>query len=238
MSRKLTIALLIVSLVFVAIGIAMVANGAEGGWPALLFFLMCAGVFITQLRPELLVSVKPEPPAMLAQRFPGPVDLTVSQRKMVMVLVGALIFAGVSLWYLFNEQPSLYGRIVLWAGVAFLGAGIPVILCILVMGAGLRLDAEGFRVRQAWRRYRTRWTDVSPFEVATLPIPLATQSVLAVIYDDATAKGSKLAAVNVGLTGRNAALPDTYNFSHAELAELMNLWRERALATAGRTAAS
>ena len=39
---------------------------------------------------------------------------------------------------------------------------------------------------------------------------------------------------NVGIVGRNAALPDTYGLSADDLAQLMAQWRERALARGPR----
>ena len=49
-----------------------------------------------------------------------------------------------------------------------------------------------------------------------------------VVFDDASRKGT-LASVNVGLTGRNSALPDTYGLSTEDLASIMESWRGRAL---------
>lgn len=232
MPRIVIIILLVFSIVFVLTGIGMVLTGTEGGWPGLLFFALCAGVLATRLRPELLVSVKPEPPEALLRRFPGPVELKVSQRRMAALLVGALIFVGVSVWLLLRDPPpSSYGRIMLWACIVMFGAAVPLFLYILLRGAGLRLEAEGFRVTHAWRSYHTRWADAGPFSVVQLrlPIPYVLHDEELVAYDDATARGSRIGALSKGTVGHNAALPDSYNFSHQDLARLMNLWRERAL---------
>ncbi|MGH6824118.1 hypothetical protein [Methyloceanibacter sp.] len=47
-------------------------------------------------------------------------------------------------------------------------------------------------------------------------------------YDDVNVSG-KMADLNRSMAGRNAALPETYDLSAEDLAQLMNAWRERAL---------
>ncbi len=49
-----------------------------------------------------------------------------------------------------------------------------------------------------------------------------------VCYDDVNVSG-KMADLNRSMAGRNAALPETYDLSAEDLAQLMNAWRERAL---------
>jgi hypothetical protein len=61
-----------------------------------------------------------------------------------------------------------------------------------------------------------------------VPIPPAFHKV--VVYDDTNVAGRKVAKLNVAITGHNAALPDTYGLSAHDLARLMTLWRDRAVA--------
>jgi len=101
----------------------------------------------------------------------------------------------------------------------------------MLPGAGaLTLDAEGFEARNLFRRHRSRWQDTSGFQAAR--IPPAQQKL--VVYDDVTQSAKTLAQINVGIVGRNAALPDTYGLSADDLAQLMAQWRERALARGPR----
>jgi hypothetical protein len=105
--------------------------------------------------------------------------------------------------------------------VAVVGAG-----AMLPGAGGLILDRDGFGVTSLFRRHRTRWQDATGFQAAR--IPPARQSF--VVYDDATQSKKSLAKINVGIVGRNAALPDTYGLSADDLAQLMAQWRERTLA--------
>jgi hypothetical protein len=54
------------------------------------------------------------------------------------------------------------------------------------------------------------------------------------VYDDVNVSTKRIAKFNVGIVGRNAALPDTYGLSADNLAQLMVQWRERALARSVR----
>lgn len=48
-------------------------------------------------------------------------------------------------------------------------------------------------------------------------------------YNDRTQAQRALARANVGLVGRNSALPDTYGMTVEDLVRLMSLWRRKAL---------
>ena len=224
-SRPLLYILLIASLLFVAIGIAMAADGRSDGWLSIVFFGLCAAVMANRLWPTLLEPRKALTPDPLLQQFPGPVELRTRHAKSVFLLVASTIFAGVSLWMLLHKELNTWVQISLWLGVAFFGAGALAQVAIVVQGASLRLQADGFVVRQLWRRRFTRWHDAGPFAVVAVP-PAATKLVA---FDDAQAHATKLGAMNHALMGHTAGLPDSYGLSHEDLAALMNRWRERAL---------
>jgi hypothetical protein len=100
---------------------------------------------------------------------------------------------------------------------------------MLLPGAGgLRLDSDGFEMTSLFRRHRSRWMEVSEFEVVRLPPSLQKM----VVFDDVRTKDSALAKVNRSLAGRTGGLPDSYSLSHEDLAAIMNEWRARAT---GRT---
>jgi hypothetical protein len=223
--------LLAIGLMFVAIGIGMVATGSDGGWPALLFFGLCSAVFAAQLWPQLLLSAPAGAPDALLARFPGPVELHVPQRKTALILVGMIVFAGVGLWYLRTEQPGTFVTVLLWFCVATIVLGLPFILYQLVRGASLRLEADGFRIKQPWKWTFVYWKDASEFGIGSTALVEQVKDdwSTVVTYDNATIDGSKLASINRGITGRNSALPDTYGLSAEGLQALMNGWRARAL---------
>lgn len=224
--------LLAISLLFVLAGIGMVATGRDGGWPALLFFGVCAAVFAAQYWPNLLVSQTPESVDVLLQRYPGPVELHVPQRKSALLLIGVIVFAGVSLWYLHKEPPAPWIAAFLCFCIAAMMLSLPFIAYQLVRGASLRLEGDGFRIKQPWKWRFVWWKDTSEFGIGTTALIEQTKgdwSTL-VTYDDKAAEDSKLASLNRSIVGRNSALPDSYSLSPEELQSLMNGWRERALA--------
>lgn len=231
--RFVLVILLVISLVFTVAGIAMIATGAEGGWVGFLFFGLCSAIFITQLRPGLLVSQKPEPPEILLQRFPGPVELRMQQSKLLFTLLGVFVFGGITAYFIVTERPNPIVAAFLWFCVACLAVSVPFFLFLLIKGGGLRLEAQGFRLAQAWRNTFTRWADTSEFEIGSTAILISYRGdgTAVVTYDDAHAKGGSLASINTSIVGKNSALPDTYGMSAEDLKTLMNGWRERALRT-------
>jgi hypothetical protein len=230
--RWVLFVLLAIGIIFVIAGIGMVATGSEGGWPGLLFFALCTAIFAAQLWPGLLLSQPAQSPQALLQRFPGPVELHVPQRKTALILVGMIVFGAVSGWYLYAEPPGGFMAGILWLCIAAIVLGLPFIFYQLVRGASLRLEGDGFRVKQPWRWRFVRWADTSPFDIGSTAIveQIKGDWSTVVTYDDKEADGSNLGAVNRSIVGRNSALPDTYGLSAEDLQTLMNGWRARALA--------
>jgi hypothetical protein len=160
----------------------------------------------------------------ILQRFLGPVTLLASRRKWLLVLLGCTGFAAAGVAMVNAAAP--WGSYVL---IVF-GAGAIVAAVMLVPGAGaLRLDRDGFVVRSLFRSSRVRWQDASKF--APVSIPPSMQRM--VCYDDAKLAAGTMAKLNVAITGRNSALPDSYGLSVDELARLMVQWREQAVASTG-----
>ena len=162
----------------------------------------------------------PSPDAFVS-RFPGPVTLYPSRTKWLLVLATCALFAVGGFWMIRSGEP--WG----WFVLIFFGLGVVVAAAAMLPGAGaLTLDAAGFEVISLFGRHRARWQDAADFKAVR--VPPAHQRLVA--YDDATQGAKSLAKFNVGLVGRNAALPDTYGLAPDTLAQLMAQWRERALA--------
>jgi hypothetical protein len=231
MPRWVLVVLFVISLVFVLAGIGMVVAGAEGGWPGLLFFGVCAAVFAAQLWPNLLLSQKPEPVDALLRRYPGPVELHVPQRKTLLILIGVIVFGGTCAYYLNKEKPEFLIAALLWFCVAALMLPIPFVLYQLIRGASLRLENDGFRIKQPWKWRFVYWKDVSEFGIGSTALIESHKNDWSTIvtFDDKNAVESKLSALNRSIVGRNSSLPDTYGLSAEDLQALMNGWRERAL---------
>lgn len=225
MSRPILYLMLVISILFVLAGAVMVVTGAEGGWPGLLFFGVCAGVFVAQLWPGLAAigSTPPDPPEVLLKRFPGPVELHASKIRLLVLMVGSAVFGATSLWIVLKDSPSWLMMALVWPGALMFLAGAPVIGWLALRGSSLRLDGEGFRTAAATRKAFIPWRNVGTFSVAS------TMNRQMVAFDDEAARDGKLARANVALIGRTSALSDSYGLTPSDLAWLMNAWRERAL---------
>lgn len=162
-------------------------------------------------------------------RFPGPVTLRVSLRKMLALFFGSLgfVLVGVLLIVFVKDDPE--ARIAGMASIVFFGACALIGAVMLLPGAGsLTLQAQGFEICSLFRRNRVAWPQASRFAVVTLPLPDGGSNRM-VGYDDDKLKGFG-ADFSRDKLGRNAALPDSYGLSLDELARLLTEWRERALA--------
>jgi hypothetical protein len=160
----------------------------------------------------------------ILSRFPGAVTLYPSRKKWLLVLVGSALFAVGGFWMIKTGD----GRG--WLVLIFFGLAAVVAAAAMLPGAGgLALDRDGFEATNLFRRHRTLWQDSTGFQAAR--IPPARQ--MWVVYDDVTQSTRSIAKFNVGIVGRNAALPDTYGLSADDLAQLMTQWRKRALGQTG-----
>jgi hypothetical protein len=156
-------------------------------------------------------------PAILS-RFPGPVILKTSRPKALFVLATGVVLSFGGIIMIREAEP--WGWVVFGFFLLVAAAGA----VMLLPGAGrLLLDAEGFEVTSLFRRHRTRWADVSEFEVTRLP-PAAQKMV---VFDEMHSKDSVLARMTRSLAGRSGGLPDNYGLDYEDLAAIMNEWRKR-----------
>lgn len=108
-------------------------------------------------------------------------------------------------------------------------AGVAVFSISLIPGAGwLKLDEQGFTFSSLFRRHRTRWEDVGAILVVTqrqMGIPVS--RMVSWTYPPSYRKSFALRASRV-MVDVDALLPDTYGMKAADLAALMDAWRQRA----------
>ncbi|MGU3359164.1 hypothetical protein ACLBWX_02400 [Methylobacterium sp. M6A4_1b] len=216
--------LLVLSLVFVAAGIGMIVTGADGGITATAFFGICAAIAAWQLWPALLETETRSADALLA-RYPGPVVLRASKRKLLVLAALSAAFGGVMLWTLLYEAIPIAAQVLVWPGVVLFLGGAPLMIVIAIRGSALHLDGVGLTIVQADRVRRVGWHDASGF--TAVAVSRAAQRI--VMFDDASAEDTRLAAMNRKLTGRGMGLPDTYGLDPDALAELLTAWRMRAV---------
>jgi hypothetical protein len=161
--------------------------------------------------------------AILAQ-FPGPVTLYPSRAKWLLVFLGCGLFAAGGIWMVATADANG------WFVLPFFAIGTIVAGVMLLPGAAaLVLERDGFQTTTLFRRSCSDWRDVSEFESVRIREAMRRM----VVYDDVNLAGRAMAEISAGFTGRNAGLPDTYGLAAGDLADLMTLWRERALSTSG-----
>ncbi len=149
------------------------------------------------------------PVEQLLSRFPGPVTLYPSREKWMMLAAGSLPFVIIGGFLILDDRAhTVWG----WIDVAFFG------VCLLIAAirslpgaASLTLDASGFEERALFlQRFRAKWRNVT--DIKADAAPASRSDMKFVWYND------------------NAGLTDTYGLTAEELADLMMLWQQRALA--------
>ena len=164
-------------------------------------------------------------------RFPGPVTVTpVLTLTRGLIITGSMLFAIACLWGVWRG----------WQGSRLLDLGPGVGRRIFRIpqrgqsrGAADQQDdarPRGLRARRrehrGTRKKRFPWREVSAFEV------LRIRGDFGVAFDDARKGGGMLDGVNRALGFRNSTLLEDYGLGEDQFAELLNHWRDRALAEA------
>lgn len=109
-----------------------------------------------------------------------------------------------------------------WLCIAFFGLGVVVAIVTLLPGASyLELRQDGFECSSLYRKWFQRWSDVEEF----FPQRIATSEMVCWNFAPGYVAQPRGRRVSAGLTGVEAALPDTYGLPASELAALMNRWR-------------
>jgi hypothetical protein len=130
-------------------------------------------------------------------KFPGPLVLYPSRKKLILMLLGSTVFVAGGIWMVTS------GAGMGWLVTVFFGLCMIVFVVMLLPGAGsLALDRDGFEITSLYRRHRSRWQDVAGFEVTSLPV--VTPGRKMVVYNDGEMVGKSVARLNVALVGRNA----------------------------------
>jgi hypothetical protein len=111
-----------------------------------------------------------------------------------------------------------------WVEILFF-ATAAIVFCLLLFpgSAYLKLDPAGFTFCSLFRSHFSPWSEVESFAVGSVG-----PRRLVVFNFSASHHGQKnLRKLSAAISGYEAALPDTYRLKAAELAALMNNWRER-----------
>jgi hypothetical protein len=145
-----------------------------------------------------------------------------SNRKCALLFLTCAAFVIVGV-VVVSRSHSTFDGFMGWSCIAFFGLGVATSLALLLPGSSfLRLSPEGMTVRSMWRTSFHRWSDIERFGVGHSGGALVCFDFAASYTGQESAR-----AINRGLTGFDAALPDNYGRDHAELAAHINRWRER-----------
>lgn len=152
-------ALLVISLVFVAAGLVIVAARPQEaiGWTSVLFFGGCAAVAVWSLRAKLRAAQQAEDPTLLA-RFDAGAELRPDLRRLRAISGGLALFGGVVALVGRGLGP---GFVLASLGLGLLGAGaLAASLLGLTGRASLRCAPEGLWIGARAYRYRVAWDNV------------------------------------------------------------------------------
>jgi hypothetical protein len=148
--------------------------------------------------------------------------LKASRFKWTVLLFAGAVFAMAGVLIFFAAPGGRVGGIVVFV---FFGACAAVAATQLVFRSTLTLTTEGFTFTGLGRRVTRRWNDIDYF-VAVRTSALSGLVGIRLSVSPEQASGVRRAARAIaGYDG--GALPDTYGMTAAELAALMNDWRDR-----------
>jgi hypothetical protein len=148
------------------------------------------------------------------------VVLRPSKLKFIGFLTGSLVLTGGGIGMIASGE-GISG----WFCAIFFALCSAVFVVLLLPGASyLRLTPEGFVVCSLYRVWPLiAWSGVSVFRVELMP-----PATRAVVFDQpGAADHLRLRRVNRAIAGGEGMLPDTYGMKAADLAALMNEWRNR-----------
>ena len=148
-----------------------------------------------------------------------PILLRPKPTKWLVIALGSLAFVLIGVWMVRSHE--MLG----WLGIVFFGLCLLVsLVCMLPNASYLRLTPDGFTMCSLFRAHTTRWEDVTGFGVGRV----FTNKMVMFNYVQSYQRSPKLRSLNTGLTGFEAAIPDTYGLTHEELAALLNRYKASA----------
>jgi hypothetical protein len=164
-------------------------------------------------------------------RFPGPVTVKPVTRPLEFCIAVAVLVVAACLWGIWQgwgqKGSSTWGLALVAAFFAFAGTG----MAVMQRTNSMTLDRDSFEVVYGFAKKKKRylWKDVSAFEIQGTTM---SRTGIWVVFDDANKGGGTLAVVDRALGFRNSTIPEDYGMGEKQIAELLNHWRDRALARA------
>ncbi len=150
----------------------------------------------------------------LSQSPPQPLLLRPSPWRWGLI---ALVCAGFTVLGVLGLSRSLGA----WAVIGFFGIGMLITLANLLPGVShLAIDAQGIRLRSLFRTWQFDWHDIAAFGVTSVGM----SDYVGFNYVPDYPRHLRLRKVNAGLSGFEAALPDTYELRAGQLADVLQRW--------------
>jgi hypothetical protein len=141
-----------------------------------------------------------------------PLRFAASRLKWALLLALSTMFVVAGVWIVPQSAFTGYGSIVFF-GLGTVVAGIN----LLPNASFLLVDVSGFTFAGLFRRHFVSWSDVEKF----VPAQVHMKRMVGWNFTAEYRKAKHLRIVNTVLAGAEAALPDTYGKSAAELIELL-----------------
>jgi hypothetical protein len=112
-----------------------------------------------------------------------------------------------------------------WLVAAFGLLGVAVFTSMLIRPHRLELDEHGFTTVTLGRRWRVEWSQCGQFRTWQDSFTVNAPAIVVFDCSAPSVRDHPLETVAEGLTGANAALPETYGMSASELGTLLNEYR-------------
>ena len=147
-----------------------------------------------------------------------PITFLAGRRRLLLIAAGAAGFVAVGFWVRGG------GHWIVDICIGFFGlCGLIALISLHPRASFLTLTIEGFWFASLFRRHFVPWNRVAQF----IPFALGRQPMVGWIFVETAADPEQMRRIDLSLTGVDAALPETYGQSGADLARLMNELRAK-----------
>ena len=148
------------------------------------------------------------------------------QTKTIAVVVGCLLALAA------GADEVMHGKAIMgWLVAGFGGLGaVAVAMRALPNCSYLELGPEGFTICELFRRKTYSWSDVEGFEVMVFTMRYSRSRQVVFNFAPGFEPSPTLRKIGALVSGFESSVPDTYGMAAADLASLMNSYRNEFLA--------
>ncbi|MFY7709048.1 STM3941 family protein [Tenacibaculum sp. MEBiC07804] len=140
--------------------------------------------------------------------------------KTLIYLIGCLIFIIPSLY--FDSEFEFID----WIGFIFFGLGVVIFGIQLLPNSNyLKLNKEGFEVKNLYKSDFTKWTDIENFKVGDLKFRYYNKKMVMIDYSESYNNYKTSRKISNYFSGSDGTLPDNYGMKTEELVKVLNEWK-------------